>query len=293
VPLFSLQIGYIMIRFMLVFWFIMYCLRRGVEPWNFFQLNAAYFNEEKGIFSKLEIDQYVPGRWRLLECYMDNDDTIPLQFPVFIKPEWGQNSHGIIRADSLDQYLKFVARHKESCVKYISQESAAGQKEFEVFYVRQTSGAANKTFFSITEVSNSRDEAHPINGIYNRHTNYHDCDKDFSAEDIETVWGYLRPIGCFRLARVGIKTDSKADLLAGNFSIFEINLFLPMPLFLLDQTIGISEKYTFIRDAMKILAAAVEDIPRDQKRKSIFFNMLKAHYRVKRCKLSKNSFISG
>ena len=95
------------------------------------------------------------------------------------------------------------------------------------------------------------------------------------------------------LARVGIKTNSKADLLAGNFSIFEINLFLPMPLFLLDQTISRPEKYTFIRHAMKTLAAAVKDIPRDQKRKSIFFNMLKAHYRVKKCKLSKNSFISG
>ncbi len=278
---------------MLVFWFIFYCLRRGVGPWNFFQLNAAYFNEEKGIFSKLEIDQHVPRRWRLLECYLDNDDTMPLQFPVFIKPEWGQNSHGIIRADSLDQYLRLVSRHKESCVNYIFQESDARQKEFEVFYVRQSSGADNYSFFSITEVSNNRDQAHPINGIYNKATRYHDRDHDFSIEETKTVWEYLRQIGYFRLARVGIKTNSKADLLAGNFSIFEINLFLPMPLFLLDQTISRPEKYTFIRHAMKTLAAAVKDIPQDQKRKSIFFNMLKAHYRVKKCKLSKNSFISG
>ena len=93
-----------MMRVALVFWCIVYSLRCRVAPWHFFQLNSGYFNSTKSIFSKLDMDRFIPERWRLQQLE-DDGDTAP-EFPVFLKPEWGQNAHGIFfirNGDELDE----------------------------------------------------------------------------------------------------------------------------------------------------------------------------------------------
>lgn len=82
-----------MLRSLLVFWFIFYSLRYRTKPWNFFQLNHTYFNKGKNIFSKMDLDRHIPYQWGLKQ-YLDDGKIVP-EFPVFVKPEWGQNSHGV------------------------------------------------------------------------------------------------------------------------------------------------------------------------------------------------------
>ena len=46
-----------LIRLSLIFSYIFYCIRLGVAPWRYFQLNAPYFNEQRNLFSKLDMDK--------------------------------------------------------------------------------------------------------------------------------------------------------------------------------------------------------------------------------------------
>ena len=70
--------------------YIVDCFAIGTGPWKFFQLNAPHFNSAKGIFSKIDLDEMFPEEWRLSQRY-DADDYLPEEYPVFLKPEWGQN----------------------------------------------------------------------------------------------------------------------------------------------------------------------------------------------------------
>jgi hypothetical protein len=38
-------------------------------------------------------------KWRLKQDYFDKNN-LPETFPVFLKPEWGQNSNGIIKINN-------------------------------------------------------------------------------------------------------------------------------------------------------------------------------------------------
>lgn len=270
-----------MYRFLLIFHFIASSIRHGVGPWRFFQLNASYFNVGKGIYSKLDIDALIPNHVRLLQV-LDDGDYIPEKYPVFVKPEWGQNSYGITRVDDLDSLTK--TRKKNDSVKtpFLIQEVASEKREYEIFYIRGQQDPSTCEIFSITEVINSDpSEKFPINGIYNPSSTYHDITDKFSAADKVNLWQQVENIGHFRIARVGLRANSIKELLEGSFHIVEINIFLPMPLYLLDKTISFQDKYLFIRRSMTAATKAVRTIPIDQERKSIFFRKVRAHYRVK------------
>ena len=99
-----------MLRPLLVFWLIAYSVYYRTRPWNFFQLNSDYFNGEKNIFSKLELNQYIPFRWRLRQV-VDDGEIVP-EFPVFVKPEWGQNSHGVSSVKTLDELCSIRLKRK-------------------------------------------------------------------------------------------------------------------------------------------------------------------------------------
>ena len=102
------------ITILLIITYILSCLRILTAPWKYFQLNARYFSDEQGIFSKLSLDQLIPDRWRLTQN-IDSEALEPTSFPVFMKPEWGQNAHGIRRADNLDELKQIRA-----CLLYTS-----------------------------------------------------------------------------------------------------------------------------------------------------------------------------
>lgn len=114
----------------LIFYYIYWSLRLGIPPWYYFQINAEWYNKKKGFYSKIDMDKRIPLKWRLNQDYLDKNNP-PCKFPVFLKPEWGQNSNGIKRIDSRDEFLAF--NHKKSKIPYIVQEVAIEMQEYEIF----------------------------------------------------------------------------------------------------------------------------------------------------------------
>ena len=266
---------------MLVFCYLYACVRHRAVPWNFFQLNSKYFDEVKGIFSKLDMDVHISGRWRLKQYYFDRE-LVPEIFPVFLKPEWGQNSNGIVRVQNEFEYRAFDCHARKTDMPYIVQQAASGRREFEIYYLRSPESSDDYSFISITWVVNSSQVRHPINSIHNPDTAYQDITSTFSEQELQHLWNYLKTIGGFRMARVCIKADSKNALLQGVFQVVEINLFLPMPLILLTTNVDEANKQRLIGEIVTITARLVKTIPWNETGKSIFFRKMKAHYRSKR-----------
>jgi len=270
-----------MIRLILIFWLIVYCVRQRVIPYYFFQLNRSYFNSSKNIFSKLDMDRCIPERWRLWQ--IEDDGQIEPELPVFFKPEWGQNSHGIFLVRDSSELHEVRQKEVVKKTSYLIQESALEEKEYELFYIRSVENSHQRAIFSITEVKNKKYPDLCINGVHNKDSSYHDVTADFTDVEQDILWTMLEPVGQFRLARVGLRADSKKELLAGNFHIIEVNIFLPLPLILLDKGVTWKEKHQFIRKSMALAARQVSTLPRKKKNHAIFLKQLIAHYKVKGC----------
>ena len=86
--------------------------------------------------------------------------------------------------------------------------------------------------------------------------------------------GFLSEIGEFGISRMSVRADSNEDLLAGNFHVIEINLFLPMPINLLDESYSWSQKLRFIRKSMMSLAQATKLIKHSEYKQPIFARMM-------------------
>jgi hypothetical protein len=262
-------------RIALVLSYILYCLRFAVAPWKYFQLNAPYFNEQRNLFSKLDMDARIPKQWRL-EQFMDIGNNNPGTYPVFMKPEWGQNSQGIVRIDNLQALQKIREKRNASPPFYLLQQAAPGKREFEIFVIPQQHQLQQFAILSITETCNRGDDPLPINGIYNGNTYYTDCLAMLSVKQQQKIWSHLKQIGDFRIARYGVRADSLESLVAGQFHIIEINLYVPMPLILLAGNVSLWQKMKFIQSSMKQLAKVTTTIPRSQAVKSVFFKKLKS-----------------
>lgn len=262
---------------LLVLHYLYACLKQGATPWNFFQLNSKYFNEAKGIFSKLEMDSHIPHQWRLKQYYFDRD-VVPDSFPVFLKPEWGQNSIGITCVQNEVEYRAFAGQAKKAAIPYIVQQAASGKQEFEIYYLRSPECNDDCAVLSITQVTNIREVNHPINSIHNPNTSYVDITPTFSDHELGNIWNYSKTIGNFRMARICIKADSQEDLLRGILQIVEVNLFLPMPLVLLAKNVSDERKLQVLGRIMMDTARLVKTIPANETGKSIFFRKMKAHY---------------
>ncbi|MFT7053161.1 MAG: hypothetical protein ACJAU1_000713 [Psychromonas sp.] len=275
-------------RIALVTSYILYCIRFAVGPWKYFQLNADYFNEQRNLFSKLDIDARIPKQWRLVQ-FMDIGNNNPSVYPVFMKPEWGQNSQGIVRIDNLDVLQKIRRKRSASPPFYLLQQAAPGKREFEIFVIPEKDNLQQFAVLSITETCNRGDDPLPINGIYNANTYYRDCLAQLSFKQQNKIWSHLKQIGEFRIARYGVRADSLESLIAGQFHIIEINLYVPMPLILLVQDVSLWQKMKFIRRSMKQLAKVTTMIPRTQAVKSVFFNKLKSAQRLKRAAKNETS----
>ncbi len=267
------------IRIALFFQYIWACIKYWAIPWNYFVLNSQYFNEAKGIFSKLEMDILIPKRHRLHQYYYD-PKILPSSYPVFIKPEWGQNSKGIICVKNNKDYQAVQSVTRDTDMPFIVQEVALGKNEFEIYYLRSPENSGSYAFLSITQVINHSQEDHPINSIHNPHTFYREITHIFSAAELEAIWVSLGQIGKFRMARIGLKADDIKGILQNHFKIVEINLFLPMPLVLLAENIDLYEKNKIIKKTMSFAAKLVKIIPENETEKKIFFQKMKAHYKV-------------
>ncbi|WP_299735271.1 hypothetical protein [uncultured Endozoicomonas sp.] len=250
--------------------YLLHCLRLKAKPWHFFKINAAYFNDDKGLFSKQDINQLIPSRWRLHQ-EPDNGVSKPTRFPVFVKPEWGQNATGVCRVDNQHQLEQIRLNKKHQPIPYLIQESAAGHREFELYLIRSDESVDQFLTLSITEVINTSGDALPVNSAYSAHTFYIDLSSQFSSKQLDELWQHLKTISQFKMARFGIRADSIENLLEGNFKIFEINLLLPMPLALLSENIEIPGKLALACLFAKHLAQVTKTLPEKKSQKSIFF----------------------
>jgi hypothetical protein len=259
--------------------YILFCTLLRTGPWRYFQLNARYFNHNKGIFSKLDIDQLIPLQWRLPQ-WVDHSGIVPDTFPVFLKPEWGQNSKGIQRADNLAEFEHLRLLKPNSKIQYLVQQGAKQNIEFEIFII-PAANSHSLASISITQVSNLSDEQYPINGIYNAATQYCDISSQFSGGQKQTLYETLRTVGQFNICRFAIRANSIDDLINANFSIIEINLFFPMPLILLCNNVSLLDKWSFIIRNMWLLARVTKSMINDQPYKDIFFKKMGVFYQIK------------
>ena len=260
------------ITIIMVVTYILCCVRIRTAPWKFWQLNARYFSSEQGIFSKLSMDSLIPERWRLVQ-EIDSDGCEPSRFPVFLKPEWGQNAHGIHRADSHEQLISLRGKLANEPQRYLLQEAAPGLREFEIFSIDANRRDGKHDVFTVTEAINSR-EAYPINSKYNRHTRYADITSQFTAEQQVQIADYLSQIGEFGISRMSVRADSLEALVEGDFHVIEINLFLPMPINLLDASYNWRQRLQFIGNAMMNLARATQLIEPQARTQPIFARMM-------------------
>ncbi|WP_457670439.1 hypothetical protein [Thiolapillus sp.] len=269
-----------MLRVRLVFWYMLWCLRFGARPWRYFQLNAPWFSDSRRIFSKREMDELIPPKWRLTQEPL-RPDSRPSSWPVFLKPEWGQNARGILVAEDQQSFDRSRRRILSGKLPYLFQEAATGAREFEIFYIRDGASGNNPAVFSITETLNSSNLSWPVNGILNQHTSYKTLTR-LTTSDEHRLWQHLEALPAFRIARIGLRTDSIEDMLEGKFRIIEINLFVPLPLHLLDESVSLQERRRFIRVSMRKLAQSVKALPLSQPRKNIFWPMLLLSCQIRR-----------
>jgi len=244
-----------------------------IKPWHYFRLNEAYFNQSKGLFSKLDIDKLTPLVWRLPQ-WVDEASRQPERYPVFVKPEWGQNSQGIGRADNLAQLNQLRLDRGANAIQYLVQEAATGAIEFEIFSIANHRQLNQSAVLSVTQVHNSGDETYPINGIYNRQTSYHDLTPTLTLEQRHKLTQMISQIGLFKICRVGVRANSLAALINGDFQVIEINLFVPMPLVLLSRNTPWRAKVRFVLKAMVALAKVTKRVDTTEPAKAIFFQKI-------------------
>ena len=249
-------------------------------PGDFFQLNADYFNAEKGMFSKLDIDQYIPEQWRLNQSALD-ESTHPDTFPVFVKPEWGQNSIGISRADDIDSFNAIRNEAMQLPYDHLIQEAAKETNEYEIFYLRKAHQLDDFVVMSITQARNRSHEKYPINSIESDQTWYTDISDEFSQSDKNRLWKNIGSIGRFKIARVCCRANSIEELISGQFHIVEINLFVPFPLYLQAENVSRKSKSHFIRAQMWNLAKLIKGIPKEQAHQKIFYRKWWEHIKMK------------
>lgn len=260
------------ITYLMVATYMLDCVWIRTKPCKYFQLNSPVFNAREGIFSKIEIDRLIPQKWRLSQYY-DDGESLPEGFPVFVKPEWGQNANGIYRADNENELSSVRQAISSSRIKYLIQLMAPETLEFEVFYILHDRNPDQFAHLTITQVINAV-ETNPINSIYNSNTRFREITDQFSEQQKQDLWSLMGEIGRFAISRVGLRADSVDDMLAGRFHIIEINLFIPMPINMLDASHGPLALWKMVRAYMMSLARITKARNKSLKQKPVFTKIM-------------------
>ncbi len=161
------------------------------------------------------------------------------------------------------------------------QYAAHEKQEYEIFYIRDSDNKACLSTLNITQSLNHSGERYPVNSIYNKNTMYQDITPDFCDKELDILQTYLQELPPFRIARVGLRADSKEALLAGIFHIIEVNLFAPFPIHLLDNRVSKKSKYKFIKDNMKHLVKVSATTPKNHFNHFVFSRKIIKHYQSK------------
>ena len=260
------------VTYLMVLTYIADCVWVGTKPCKYFQLNSAYFDRQEGIFSKLAIDKLIPSEWRLLQYY-DDDSRQPARYPVFVKPEWGQNARGIFRADNATELQQIRARIAGENVRYLVQEGALEKNEYEIFSMRHHRQPGRYSVLTITQAVNES-EPNPINGIYNGNTRYIEITEFLSEAELETLWALVQRIGSFGISRASVRADSTSALLQGKFHVIEVNLFAPMPINMLDARYKWKDMIRFVSQYMMCLALLTKYRDKKLETKPVFTKIM-------------------
>ncbi len=252
--------------------YILCCFRLRTAPWRYFQINARYFSGDKGIFSKINIDSLIPEKWKLRQDWLV-DGFEPIRYPVFVKPEWGQNAKGIQRADNETELQTITKGLNGSATRFIAQEGALEKREFEIFFVYPEPDRQSASIVTVTEVINESHE-YPINSVYNEDTTYHDISNQFTEEELKQLAEYNKEIGHFGHSRLSVRAHSLPDLIAGKFHVIELNLFTPMPVNVLDQNLSALDALKFIGSVSWELARTTRSIDANQPVHPVFTRMM-------------------
>ena len=252
--------------------YILWCIRLGTKPCKYFQLNSPYFDRREGIFSKIEIDSAIPQKWRLEQFY-DDGQRLPSSYPAFLKPEWGQNAKGIIKVTTDEELVEARKGLATEQIRYLVQQGAKQGREFEIFSIRHDTKQSEYAILTVTEAVNTS-EANPVNSIYNSNTNYCEITEKFSEEQKHRLWGFVSEIGSFNISRMSVRADSIEDLLEGHFHVIEINLFLPMPINMLDKRHSITDRCKMVLTYMKQLAKITRARDKTRQEKPVFTKIM-------------------
>jgi len=149
--------------------------------------------------------------------------------------------------------------------------------EYEIFSIRapdnRAGDAPRYAALTVTEVCNAR-ESHPVNSIHNRNTSYRDITDSFSTAQRERLWRIVQRIGDFAISRVSVRADSVDALLRGELHVIEVNLFLPMPINLLDARYSKATVYATAIKYMRHLALATKCRARESETKPVFIKSM-------------------
>ena len=214
--------------------YIFFCICRATRPCKYFQLNARHFDAATGVFSKIALDELLPASMRLAQYY-DDGASCPSVWPVFVKPEWSQNARGVHRADDFAALSRIRRAYRGVRGRRIIQQAAPGAREYEIFSI--VSENDSPAVLTVTEARNDC-ETLPVNSVYNRNTRYVELTDSLDDLQRARIWRCMRSIGAFPISRVSVRADSLDALQRAAFHVIEVNLFLPMPINLLDQTIS-------------------------------------------------------
>ena len=267
-----------LIRGLLILHYLIFCFRFLTIPWRYFQLNARYFNNQKKIFSKQDLDAITPIEWRLNQ-YIDKPELLPARYPVFAKPEWGQNSTGVSCIHNYAELEALRISPGYQVQNYLIQEAAMGTIEFEVFIVKHPQKTGQFSVMSITQVVNSSNDKFPVNGIYNSDTQYQDITNQLTPAEQQMLWQELNRMGDFTIARYSLKANSLDALLQRQFKLVEVNLYVPMPLSLLSHNLTWLQKYQLLYKTTYSLAQLAQQLNSTKVTQGIFFNKLIAAHR--------------
>jgi D-alanine-D-alanine ligase-like ATP-grasp enzyme len=252
--------------------YILNCIRIRTKPCKYFQLNSPHFDRQEGIFSKKDIDQLIPEKWRLHQ-QIDDGKFQPDNYPVFVKPEWGQNASGVFRADDANALAKIRCSTDQARTRCLIQQGAIEKREFELFSILHHQNKNNFAVLTVTEAINTS-ESNPVNSVYNANTAYEEITEQFSEQQKQTLWQLIGQIGRFNISRVSVRADSIEDVLDGNFHIIEVNLFAPMPINMLDRKYSNAELWQMIRRYMLALARITKYRDKSLEEKPVFIKIM-------------------
>jgi len=142
-----------------------------------------------------------------------------------------------------------------------------------VFSIRHNTERDKAAVFTVTEALNDT-ELKPVNSVKNSSTRYVEITQQFDTQQLQQLWLMVNDLGEYNISRASLSANSIEELLKGKFQVIEVNLFLPMPINLLDQKHTAKSIFNTVREYMMCLAKVTRDRDKILPEKHIFIKVM-------------------